>query len=38
MSTSWKNTAIAPDSSIRDALLLLDKEALRIAQIGRAHV
>lgn len=33
MSTSWKNTAIAPDSSIRDALLLLDKEALRIALV-----
>lgn len=33
MSNSWKNTAIAPDSSIRDALLLLDKSALRIALV-----
>lgn len=33
MNNSWKNTAIAPDSSIRDALLLLDKSALRIALV-----
>lgn len=33
MSKNWKNSAISPDSSIRDALLLLDKEALRIALV-----
>lgn len=33
MNNSWKNIAIAPDSSIRDALILLDKEALRIAMV-----
>ena len=37
MTTSWKNTAITPDSSIRDALLLLDKEALRIALVVDAN-
>jgi dTDP-glucose pyrophosphorylase len=33
MSKSWKNTAITHNSSIRDALILLDKEALRIALV-----
>lgn len=37
MSTNWKNIAIAPESSIRDALLLLDKEALRIALVVDAN-
>lgn len=33
MIKSWKNTSIAHNSSIRDALVLLDKEALRIALV-----
>ena len=33
MNNSWKKIAISPESSIRDALILLDKEALRIALV-----